>query len=143
MSIFDELKQGVATHSADETRALARRLAHALPPDSVLALHGDLGSGKTTFVGGLAAGWGIAGPVTSPTYNLFTLHRGERLLAHLDAYRLSRARDMDALMLEEFLESPWCLAVEWPEKIEGWLPPDALHLHFTIEGETHFLKAKF
>ena len=135
MSTLDRLRQGIETTAAAETIALGRQLAAELPPDCVLALHGDLGSGKTTLVSGLASGWGIAGPVTSPTYNLFTLHRGQRLLAHLDAYRLNHGRDMDALMLEEFLVSPWCLAVEWPDKIEGWLPPHTLHLDLTATSE--------
>jgi tRNA threonylcarbamoyladenosine biosynthesis protein TsaE len=43
---------------------------------------------------------------------------------------------MDALMIEEFLQSPWCLAVEWPGKIEGWLPPGTYHLHFQSPSET-------
>jgi tRNA threonylcarbamoyladenosine biosynthesis protein TsaE len=123
------------TKSAARTRALGKALAAELPPDAVLALHGDLGSGKTTFVSGLAEGWGIPGPVTSPTFNLLVIHRGARMLAHLDAYRLKSAEDMEALMLEEFLKSPWCLAVEWPENVEEWLPKDALHLHLADLGD--------
>jgi tRNA threonylcarbamoyladenosine biosynthesis protein TsaE len=131
-NIFDKLRQGVTTKSAAETCRIARALGEALPPDSTLALHGDLGSGKTTFVSGLAGAWGIEGPVTSPTFNLFTFYKGDRMLIHLDAYRLRRAEDMDALMIEEFMKSPWCLAVEWPENIEDWLPPDALHLDLKV-----------
>ena len=76
MSIFAKLRAGVITASAEETHALARELAVALPPDATLALHGDLGVGKTTFVQGLARGLGVNEPVTSPTFNIFTLHRG-------------------------------------------------------------------
>jgi tRNA threonylcarbamoyladenosine biosynthesis protein TsaE len=123
------------TKSAARTRALGKALAAELPPDAVLALHGDLGSGKTTFVSGLAEGWGIPGPVTSPTFNLLVIHRGARMLAHLDAYRLKSAEDMEALMLEEFLKSPWCLAVEWPENVEEWLPSDTLHLYLADLGD--------
>ena len=60
----------------------------SLPADATLALHGDLGAGKTTFVQGLARAWRVSGPVTSPTYTIFTLHRGDRLCVHLDGYRL-------------------------------------------------------
>jgi tRNA threonylcarbamoyladenosine biosynthesis protein TsaE len=133
-NIFDRLRAGVTTKSAAETCRIARTLGEALPPDSTLALHGDLGSGKTTFVSGLAGAWGIAGPVTSPTFNLFTIYKdGTRMLVHLDAYRLRRAEDMDALMIEEFMKSPWCLAVEWPDNVEGWLPEGALHLDLKVE----------
>jgi tRNA threonylcarbamoyladenosine biosynthesis protein TsaE len=140
-STCDKLRKGVVTTSAARTRALAKTLAAELPPDCVLALHGDLGSGKTTFVSGLAEGWGIPGPVTSPTFNLLVIHRGARMLAHLDAYRLKSAEDMEALMLEEFLKSPWCLAVEWPENVGEWLPADALHLFLAdLGGGRHSLR---
>ena len=133
MNIFAKLRAGVVTTSAEETHAWAGKLAAALPPDSTLALHGDLGVGKTTFVQGLARGMGVTAPVTSPTFNIFTLYRGEaRTLVHMDAYRLEDDRQIDALMLEDFLVSPWCLAVEWPEKIAAWIPANALHLDLGI-----------
>ncbi len=131
-SIFAELRAGVATASAEETRALAARLASALAPGSVLALHGDLGAGKTTFVQGLAAGLGIVESVTSPTFNIFTLHRGNgHTLVHVDAYRLESGSQLEDLMIDDFLTSPWWLAVEWPDNVADWLPPQALHLELT------------
>ena len=135
MSIFDKLTAGVVTTSAGETRRLAAELGAALPPDATLALHGDLGVGKTTFVQGLAQAFGIHGAVTSPTFTIFTLHRGERTLVHLDAYRLEGGRQIETLMLDDFLTTPYCLAVEWPEKIADWLPAGAWHLTLSIEGE--------
>jgi tRNA threonylcarbamoyladenosine biosynthesis protein TsaE len=136
MNICDRLRAGVATRTGAETQALAREFAGSLPPDATLALHGDLGAGKTTWVQGLALGFGIAEPVTSPTFNLYHIHRGgSRLLAHLDAYRLDRPEQVDRLLLEEFLESPWCIAVEWPEKVAGWLPPEAWHLELAIAAD--------
>jgi tRNA threonylcarbamoyladenosine biosynthesis protein TsaE len=131
-SIFAELRAGVVTQSADETRALAARFAAELPPGTVLALHGDLGAGKTTFVQGLALGLGIQETVTSPTFNLLLLHRGAgRTLAHLDAYRLASSSELDALLLEEWLTPPWWLAVEWPSRVADWLPAESLHLALT------------
>jgi tRNA threonylcarbamoyladenosine biosynthesis protein TsaE len=144
MSIFAELRAGVVTGSAGETRLLGARLAAALPPDATLALHGDLGVGKTTFVQGLAQGFGITDLVTSPTFNILHLYRsgpalhgldvGGRILVHLDAYRLENAHQVSELMLEDFLVSPYCLAVEWPEKIAAALPADAWHLSLGIEA---------
>ncbi len=139
---MDELRRGLATASADETRAIATRFAAALPPDSTVALHGDLGVGKTTFVQGLAQGLGIREAVTSPTFNIFTLHRGPVNLLHLDAYRLENARQVEDLLPADFMISPFCLAVEWPEKIAGWLPADALHLELGIESERHTLRLR-
>lgn len=131
--LLTRLRRGVTTASAAETRELAATLAPLIPPDTVLALHGNLGVGKTTFVQGLAVGFGITEPVTSPTFNVFVLHRGgNRLLGHLDAYRLESAEEVDALLLEEFLVSPWCLAVEWPERLGAWVPAGAWHLELGI-----------
>ncbi|HWZ93874.1 MAG TPA: tRNA (adenosine(37)-N6)-threonylcarbamoyltransferase complex ATPase subunit type 1 TsaE [Opitutaceae bacterium] len=144
MNIFEKLRAGIATASAEETRSLAAELAAALPPDTTLALHGDLGAGKTTFVQGLAHGFGIVEPVTSPTFTIFTLHRRTAgTLVHLDAYRLDDPRQIEALMLDDFLVSPWCLAVEWPEKIAAWLPDNAIHLALGIADDgRHTIRLK-
>ncbi len=128
---------GWPTHSAAETEAAGAAMAAVLPENTVLALHGDLGAGKTTFVRGLARGWGVPGPVVSPTFNYFLLYRGTRQLAHLDAYRLRRPEDADSLLLEEFLQPPWCLAIEWPEKLGAHrLLAEAWRLDFASPEET-------
>jgi tRNA threonylcarbamoyladenosine biosynthesis protein TsaE len=135
-NICDRLRAGVATKSAEETRSLAAEWARSLPADATVALHGDLGAGKTTWVQGMALGFGVAGPVTSPTFTIYTLHQGtERMLAHLDAYRLGSAREAQELLIEEFLRSPWCLAVEWPDRVPGWIPADAWHLDLDIQPD--------
>jgi tRNA threonylcarbamoyladenosine biosynthesis protein TsaE len=141
-NIFASLRRGVTTRDAAATQAIAAEFAASLPPDTTLALHGDLGVGKTTFVQGLARGLKSPDAITSPTFNLYSLYRGpERLLVHLDAYRLESPRQVEELLLEDFLVSPWCLAIEWPEKIEGWLPPGALHLTLAIErDQSHTVK---
>lgn len=141
-NIYAKLRAGISTATAAETQALAAEFAESLPADSTLALHGDLGVGKTTFVQGLARGFKITQPITSPTFNLYSVHRGPtRLLVHLDAYRIESAREIEHLLLEDFLISPWCLAIEWPEKISGWLPAGALHLTLGIDAaQRHTLK---
>ncbi len=136
-SILDQLRAGIASDSADTTRRIARDFAAAVPADHVLAFHGDLGAGKTTFIKGLAEAWRVPEPVTSPTFNLYTVYDGSRQLVHLDAYRLDSGGDLDALMIEDFLRSPWCLAVEWPERIADGLPEEAWHLHLEIDPRNH------
>ncbi len=134
--LLETLREGVDSRSAEETEAIAERLAAHVPPDTVLALHGDLGAGKTTFVRGLARAWGIdTEAVTSPTFNLYTIHNGSRQLIHLDAYRLDSGADLDALMIEDFLEPPWCFAVEWPERIPDALPDDAWRIGLSINPD--------
>ncbi|MFO1452386.1 MAG: tRNA (adenosine(37)-N6)-threonylcarbamoyltransferase complex ATPase subunit type 1 TsaE [Opitutaceae bacterium] len=144
MTLAAQFRRGVTTTSAHETQELAAAWARTLPPDCTIALHGDLGVGKTTFVQGLARGFGIAEPVTSPTFTIFTLHRGrDRTLIHLDAYRLETDREIESLMLEDFLITPWCLAVEWPDRLAPWLPADAYHLELGItSNEHHTLKLR-
>lgn len=136
MSIFAELAKGVhAPHEAD-TRRLAAALAAALPPDRVVALSGELGAGKTTFVKGLAEAFGVREAVTSPSFTVCNLHRGaQRLLVHVDAYRLPDAAAWDTLMIEEFLASPWCLAVEWAELVASRLPENTCWLRFEMRAD--------
>jgi tRNA threonylcarbamoyladenosine biosynthesis protein TsaE len=144
MNIFAKLRAGVTTASAEASQAIAAEFAVALPATCTLALHGDLGVGKTTFVQGLARGFGITASVTSPTFNIYTVHRGpERTLVHLDAYRLETTAQIESLLLEDFLNPPWCLAVEWPEKIAAWIPADSLHLDLGITAdEQHTLRLR-
>ena len=149
MSIIEKLRAGVTTAAAAETRALAAELAAVLPPDTTLALHGDMGVGKTTFVQGLAQGLGVREQVTSPTFAIYSVYPGHGpalrslgaggcKLVHLDAYRLENEYQLEELLLEEFLVSPWCLAIEWPEKTGAWLPKDAWHLTLSIvDGDRH------
>lgn len=141
MTILQKLKVGLTTESAEQTRALAAELAAALPPDTTLALHGDMGVGKTTFVQGLAQGFGVSEHVTSPTFAIYSIYQGSaRTLVHLDAYRLKKKSALDELLIEEFLQTPWCLAVEWPDKTGDWLPANAWHLTLSIvAGDRHHL----
>ena len=110
------------THSEDDTRALAARLAATLAPGAVLLLSGDLGAGKTAFVRGLAEGLGVdAGEVTSPTFTLVHEYRGGRLpLVHVDLYRLDRA-DLDEIGLDQDVAAEGVVAVEWPERLLRWV----------------------
>ncbi|MBC2594822.1 tRNA (adenosine(37)-N6)-threonylcarbamoyltransferase complex ATPase subunit type 1 TsaE [Ruficoccus amylovorans] len=138
-AFLHRLRMGVLTSGSDATRQLGQELADCLPDDTVLALHGNLGTGKTTFISGLATGLGITRPVTSPTYNIYNLYRGRRQLVHLDAYRLEQADEAEGLMLEDLLESPWLLAVEWPERFSPEWLRRAWRLHFSFEGENERL----
>ena len=160
MSIYAKLRAGITTASAADSQAVAAEFAAALPTTCTLALHGDLGVGKTTFVQGLARGFGITENVTSPTFNIYTVHRAPaapvrlsalnsqlstapRTLVHLDAYRLETSAQIESLLLEDFLNPPWCLAVEWPEKIAAWIPPDTLHLDLGITAdERHTIRLR-
>lgn len=131
--IFARIKEGVICHSVKETEALAGELALALPECAVIALRGDLGTGKTSFVRGLAQVWGIAGPITSPSFNLLNLYTdGQRTLIHIDAYRLQSTEQAEGLLLDDFLEPPYCLAIEWPDQFPAYRLRDAIILELEI-----------
>lgn len=141
MNFLELLKKGIISPDAKETISIAKDLASFIPTDHTLALYGDLGAGKTTFVKGLAKAWGINEEITSPTYNIYTIYKGQRTLIHLDAYRLSNETEIENLFLEEFLLSPYCLVVEWPEKIASILPKNSWRLYFSIlEDKSHLIK---
>jgi tRNA threonylcarbamoyladenosine biosynthesis protein TsaE len=144
MAFLDELRAGRTTATAEETMAVAEQLAALLTGNVTLALHGNLGVGKTTFVQGLAKAFGVRECVTSPTFNIYTAYRAPgRTLVHLDAYRLDNARQVEDLLLEDFLTPPWCLAIEWPEKIAEWIAADAMHLELGIApDERHTIRLR-
>ncbi|MBQ3672024.1 MAG: tRNA (adenosine(37)-N6)-threonylcarbamoyltransferase complex ATPase subunit type 1 TsaE [Kiritimatiellae bacterium] len=122
--------------SVEATWALAREFAAELKPGDVVCLEGDLGAGKTTFTQGLAAALGVKGRVTSPTFCIVQEHRGERnFLVHMDLYRLNGEDDVVAIGWEDYLAEGAILAVEWPERAGGLIPPDARHVRFRHLGE--------
>ncbi len=120
----------VETTGVRATRALAAHLGREAPDGLVLALTGELGAGKTSFVQGLARGLGVTdlGQVLSPTYTLVNEYPGGRLtLVHLDCYRLSSEASALALGLDEQVGRPGTVtAIEWAELLPDLIPPGAL-----------------
>ena len=125
----------VKTNSPDETWELAAECADELGAGTVIALHGELGAGKTCFIQGLAAALGIDEPITSPTYTLIGEYEGRLPLHHIDLYRLSGPTEALGLGLEEYFDANGITAIEWAERAEGLLPPDLLHVQ--IEADEH------
>ncbi len=121
------------TKTPGETKALAKKIASRLKGDEILALRGDLGAGKTTFIQGLAEGLGIKQKVISPTFVLQRIYRGQKcFLFHYDFYRLSSAEVKD-LDLREIL-GRGVVAIEWPERVNT-LPKDAILVTIQERGE--------
>ncbi len=125
------------TQSAEETFELARGLGESLQGGEVLALVGDLGSGKTTFTRGLVCGVGCADymQVNSPTYVLEQIYQGRLVVRHYDAYRLGNSCELDELGFEEALSSGAVLVVEWADRVDALMPPDNLRLELSFAGE--------
>jgi len=121
--------------TAADTRAIGEALGPMLSSGDALALTGELGAGKTTFVQGLARGLGFSGPVVSPTFTLVREYRGGRLpLVHADVYRLDRVQEVLDLALEEEVEDG-VLAVEWGDVVEALLPAGHLVVELTVPGD--------
>jgi tRNA threonylcarbamoyladenosine biosynthesis protein TsaE len=124
----------ITTQSAGETRKIGEALGGLLDPGDVIALDGDLGSGKTTLVQGIAAGWGSPDRVTSPTFVIINEYRRaepvEARLYHMDAYRLASAAEAADLDLDACLAAA-PLVVEWASLIRDALPDDFLHIEMT------------
>lgn len=107
---------------------------------TVLALHGDLGAGKTTFVQTLARTLGVTEAVTSPTFVVMKFYGIESprftSLIHIDAYRIETNDEMRPLGFAELLQQPHTLiCIEWAEKIADLLPPETLHLTFALQAD--------
>ena len=121
------------TKSAKETQELAKKLSKRLKGGEVLALTGDLGSGKTTFVQGLAKGLGVKENITSPTFILLNLHQAKKglKLAHFDLYRLDTAKDLESIGAGDYLHKKKIISViEWAEKIKKILPDKTIWIKF-------------
>ncbi len=121
--------------SAEQTRALGMQLGAAIKRHAdrciVIALAGDLGAGKSTFVSGVLRAFGITGPVRSPTYTLIEPYEFEhQSIYHLDLYRLASAAEVEGLALRDLMQSGNVLIVEWPERAAGQLPEADVAIQF-------------
>ena len=131
MPILDSRTVEFISRNPGQTRRAGMRLGGLLKTGDVICLIGDLGSGKTTLVQGICAGWGSLDQATSPTFVLVNVYRrpeGQQLF-HLDAYRLGSAAEATELDIYDLIErGP--LVVEWADRILPALPLD--HLWITL-----------
>lgn len=121
----------VKTRSAEETREMGREIGEILKQPLSIALTGDLGSGKTVFVQGLAKGLEVPGDyyITSPTFTLINEYPGRLPLFHVDLYRLETVRDLEDIGLEELRYDQGVLAIEWADK----LVHDYFHNYLSVQ----------
>jgi tRNA threonylcarbamoyladenosine biosynthesis protein TsaE len=116
----------------EETAALGEALGRTLGPGDVVALYGELGSGKTCLVQGLVRGLGVTSPATSPTFVLVNEYRGRLPVHHVDAYRTGSLTELMDLGLLDLMGGDGVTLLEWADRAEPLLPPRTIRVR--IEG---------
>jgi tRNA threonylcarbamoyladenosine biosynthesis protein TsaE len=119
------------TTSVEDTRSLAAELAALTAPGDLILLAGDLGSGRTAFVQGLARGLGVVEQVTSPAFVLARPYTGRVPLLHLDVYRLDYIQELHDLGITELLDEGGVTVIEWGDVVAPALPADFLEVRIT------------
>jgi tRNA threonylcarbamoyladenosine biosynthesis protein TsaE len=131
----DGFRKTVALPDLAATAALGAAIAGQLSRGDAVLLKGDLGSGKTTLARAILTALGVDETVPSPTFTLVQTYETQRFpVSHYDLYRLKRPSEMDELGLDEALDDGAAL-IEWPERAEDHLPPDALTVHLLADRD--------
>jgi tRNA threonylcarbamoyladenosine biosynthesis protein TsaE len=127
----------IISESAEQTWEIARFIGEKLIKGDVLALSGELGSGKTCFTGGLARGLGVDEKyqITSPTFTLINEYPARCKLYHFDVYRLNGYSEFEDLGYEEYFCGDGIVVIEWAEKIAQILPADTFFISFKYLDE--------
>jgi tRNA threonylcarbamoyladenosine biosynthesis protein TsaE len=126
------------TKGTSETIRIGKTIGSLLRPGDVVALVGELGTGKTQFIKGLAEGVGVGKPtyISSPSFTLINEYLGRVPFYHIDLFRLESEREAEELGLEEYFQGEGITAIEWADKIPSLLPKETLwtHIHYTGEN---------
>lgn len=126
----------VTTNSPQQTEKIAYKFAKFLKSGDIVALHGELGAGKTVFTKGLVAGLGITAKVTSPTFIFCKTYRGKtKIVNHIDLYRAKVISDLGNLGLDEILSKDSITIIEWPERLGSKLPKDRVDVFINVKDE--------
>ena len=139
MAILDPWTLDFTSNGVDQTVRLGVRLGELLQPLHIVCLAGDLGAGKTAFARGIGRGWGSSLRVTSPTFTIVNEYprlSDGRILYHLDCYRLESEGDIVTAGIEDIFERNGAMMIEWPERLDGWLPEDVMWIDLTYVSET-------
>jgi tRNA threonylcarbamoyladenosine biosynthesis protein TsaE len=125
------------SNSPAETEAIGRQVAENIGVGSVLALKGDLGSGKTLFVKGVVDGLGSSADVTSPTFTILHEYRGGRLpVYHFDLFRVENPQALARLGLDDYFFGDGISVIEWADHFPEFVPEQARWIFFEIKSET-------
>lgn len=127
----------ITSHSEDQTRELAKKLAAAFVPGDVVVLVGPLGAGKTVFVRGLVEGCGLdINRVHSPSFTMVNEYPGEKPLYHFDLYRIDDLGELIEIGYDDYLSRDGVVVIEWGEKAAELLPAQYYRVEFAIKSES-------
>jgi tRNA threonylcarbamoyladenosine biosynthesis protein TsaE len=125
----------VITHSEEETIELGKSLAKKLKKGDIVALYGELGSGKTTLIKGIVSAFGYQKIVKSPSFTIIAIYLAEIPLYHIDLYRIEDEKEIENLGIFEYLYGEGISLIEWAERIEKDLPPKRINIRIKILSE--------
>ena len=124
----------IVIKNEEETKKFGRELSEKLSPGSIIALTGDLGTGKTALTKAIAEGLGVKEMITSPTFNIVRQYDSGRLpLYHFDVYRIGDIEEMEEIGYEDYFYGEGLCMIEWAQLIEEIIPENARHI--TIEKD--------
>lgn len=112
----------IKSKSPAETERIAKELAHLLEAGDIVALTGELGTGKTFFINAVCKALGVEDIVASPTFTLMHIYSGQKAILHLDCYRLKSVLEAEMLGLDEYFNGGYICLIEWADKIKEILP---------------------
>jgi tRNA threonylcarbamoyladenosine biosynthesis protein TsaE len=135
-SIFDQHTLDFISHSEAQTRRLGARLGELLEGGEVVALRGELGTGKTRWVQGMGQGLQVRQPITSPTFTLINEYNGRLMLYHIDLYRIDGTAEAMDFGLENYLYGDGVCVIEWAERVTEILPATCLSITLHHLDET-------
>src|SRR4030066_2345618 len=127
----------IQTKSASETIQIGKSIGSLLQPGDVVALVGELGTGKTQFIKGMATGVGVGKPtyISSPSFTLINEYPGRIPFYHIDLFRLEWEKEAEDLGLEDYFQGEGITAIEWADKIPSLLPKYMLFIHIAYAGK--------
>lgn len=139
MDIIETLRTPQYYPCPQAAQVAAQAFAKAVPKQAWVLLEGAVGTGKTHWVKGMARALNIAHMISSPSFGICNVYSGERLLLHLDAYRLETQSPLEVFITEDWLEGPFLGAIEWPSHLDLRLlelyPESIYRLYFWIEPD--------